>query len=132
MGIIGLCVVQIDKKTEDDAAKVIDHLLSSTRTKIVVVVDGDVNLSEMSEIIWAMVTRVCPSESLTIKSGLPGMAIDPSSGALEKGELGRLVGRSAKLGIDATKPLKELATFERIGFPAEVSAKIRRLMERAK
>jgi 2,5-furandicarboxylate decarboxylase 1 len=132
MGIIGLCVVQIDKKSEDDAAKVIDHLLSSTRTKIVVVVDGDVNLSEMSEIIWAMVTRVRPSESLTIKSGLPGMAIDPSSGALEKGELGRLVGRSAKLGIDATKPLKELATFERIGFPAEVSAKIRRLMERAK
>ncbi|MFC2002834.1 UbiD family decarboxylase [Chloroflexota bacterium] len=129
IAIGGLCVVQIDKKSEDDALKVINHLLPAPRTKIVVVVDEDVNISEMSEIIWAIVTRVRPDKDLIIKSGLPGLVIDPSVGDLGKVELGRLVGRSAKLGIDATKPLKELPTFERIGVPAEVNEKIIRLME---
>lgn len=132
LGILGLCVVQIDKKSEDDAAKLIEHLLSSTRTKLVIVVDGDINLAEMSEIMWAMVTRVRPAEGLKVKSSMPVMSIDPASGKIEKGELGLLAGRSAKLGIDATSPLNEAATFERVCFPAEVSEKIRKLLERAK
>lgn len=129
LGIAGLCVVQIDKKREEDALKVIDHLLLAPHVKVGVVVDRDVNIFELNEVAWAITTRVRPDKDVTIKSGLPGSVIDPSVGGLEKGELGRLVGQSAKLGIDATKPLKELANFERIGMPAEVEEKILRLME---
>lgn len=125
----GLCVVQIDKKNEDDAVKVINHLLPVPRTKVVVVVDEDVNIFEMNEIMWAIVTRVRPDQDLIIKSGLPGSVIDPSVSGLNKIELGRLVGSTAKVGIDATKPLKELASYERIGVPAEVNKKILRLIE---
>ena len=129
LGIAGLCVVQIDKKKDEDAQKVIDQLLPAPHVKVVVVVDGDIDIFELSEIAWAITTRVRPDKDVTIKSGLPGLAIDPSVGSLEKSDLGRLVGQSAKLGIDATKPLKELANFERIGMPAEVEEKILRLME---
>lgn len=132
LGIHGLCVVQIDKKREEDAGRIIDHLLAFTRTKTVVVVDEDVHLSDMNEIVWAIVTRVRPHEGLTVKLDLLGTAIYPSSFKLEKDELGRLGGRSSKLGIDATRPLKESASFERVGFPPEVNEKIRRLMEKRK
>ena len=92
-------------------------------------VDGDVNIFDLSEIAWAIVTRVRPDKDLTVKSRLPALAIDPSVSSLQKVELGRLVGQTAKLGIDSTKPLNELANFERIGMPVAVREKISKLAE---
>ena len=123
-----ICIVQIEKKTEEDPGKVIDHLLNFF-FKVVVVTDDDVNISEFKEIAWAIATRVRPDKDVTIKSDLMGSMIDPSVEGLEKAELALLVGRTAKIGIDATKPLAELEKFERIGVPTEVEKKILKLLE---
>ena len=124
-----ICVVQIRKKRDDDAPRIIDLLLSTPQAKMAVVVDEDIDIFDQHEVNWAMVTRVRPDSDVIIKPGQPGLSIDPSAEELTRNEDGRSVGKTAKLGIDATKPLKESARYEKTGVPAEVQQKILRLME---
>jgi 2,5-furandicarboxylate decarboxylase 1 len=63
--------------------------------KQVVVVDMDVDIDDESEIEWAVATRFQADRDLVIVSGAQGSKLDPSSDN----------GISAKMGIDATKPL---------------------------
>ena len=123
------CAVQIEKKGDDDALKVIEHLLATPFIKIAVVVDSDVDICEPKEVIWAMCTRARPDKDVIIKSALLGSMIDPSVEAPEVLELGLMAGRTSKIGIDATKPLEELERFERINVPPEVEKKILDLIE---
>ena len=124
-----ICIVQIDKRTEDDALKVIDYLLSDSFVKMAVVTDGDVDISELDEVAWAVATRVRPDKDVVIKSGLPGIMIDPSVAGTEFTPDGSLqIGRTAKIGINATKPLGELERFERIDVPPEVRDRISKML----
>jgi len=69
------------------------------------VVDMDVNIDDESEIEWAVATRFQADRDLVIVSGAQGSKLDPSSNN----------GISAKMGIDATKPLAtEPMEFKRI------------------
>jgi 2,5-furandicarboxylate decarboxylase 1 len=61
----------------------------------VVVVDMDVDIDDPNEIEWAIATRFQADRDLVIVSGAQGSKLDPSSDE----------GISAKMGIDATKPL---------------------------
>jgi len=73
--------------------------------KQVVVVDMDVDIDDESEIEWAVATRFQADRDLVIVSGAQGSKLDPSSDD----------GISAKMGIDATKPLAtEPMEFKRI------------------
>lgn len=63
--------------------------------KQVVVVDMDVDIDDEFEIEWAVATRFQADRDLVIVSGAQGSKLDPSSDN----------GISAKMGIDATKPL---------------------------
>ena len=73
--------------------------------KQVVVVDMDVDIDEPSEIEWAIATRFQADRDLLVVSGAQGSKLDPSS----------CDGVSAKMGIDATKPLStEPMEFKRI------------------
>jgi 2,5-furandicarboxylate decarboxylase 1 len=73
--------------------------------KQVVVVDMDVNIDDETEIEWAVATRFQADRDLVIVSGAQGSKLDPSSDN----------GISAKMGIDATKPLStEPMEFKRI------------------
>ena len=128
-GVGEMCAIQIEKKTEEDAGKVIDYLLSNPFIKIGVVTDDDVCISNLEEVAWAVATRVRPAKDVVIKSDLLGSSIDPSVKSLEKTELAFLAGKTSKVGVDATKPLAELERFERIGVPTKVEEKILRLME---
>ena len=126
-----IVIAQIDKKSEEDGAKVIDYLLSNPFAKIVVVTDGDVNISDLDEVAWAVATRVHFDRDVTIRSDLPGLMIDPSTSGGEKTpDLSQLTTRTAKIGIDATKPLSELEKFERIDVPQGVKQKIWKIMEK--
>jgi 2,5-furandicarboxylate decarboxylase 1 len=126
-----IVIAQIDKKSDEDGAKVIDYLLSNPFAKIVVVTDGDVNISDLDEVAWAVATRVHFDRDVTIKSDLPGLMIDPStSGGELTPDLSQLTTRTAKIGIDATKPLTELEKFERIDVPQGVKQKIWKIMEK--
>jgi len=69
----------------------VDHYL-----KFVVVVDDDVDVFDESDVLWAMATRVQADRDLVVIGGSLGAILDPS--ASEQGV-------TAKLGIDATKPI---------------------------
>jgi len=73
--------------------------------KQVVVVDMDVDIDDPHEIEWAIATRFQADRDLVVVSGAQGSKLDPSSAD----------GVSAKMGIDATKPLAtEPMKFKRI------------------
>ena len=67
--------------------------------KQVVVVDMDVDIDDPNEIEWAIATRFQADRDLVVVSGAQGSKLDPSSDD----------GISAKMGIDATKPLVDRA-----------------------
>lgn len=112
-------VVQIEKRSEQDGRQVADHLLSDHHVKMVIVVDTDVDCSDLGEVEWALATRFQADKDTVIKTGMRGSAIDPSTGA------GRM---TAKLGLDATKTLGEDAKFEKIALPSQVSRKVQRII----
>jgi 2,5-furandicarboxylate decarboxylase 1 len=73
--------------------------------KQVVVVDMDVDIDDPNEIEWAIATRFQADRDLVVVSGAQGSKLDPSSAD----------GVSAKMGMDATKPLAtEPMEFKRI------------------
>lgn len=122
--------VQIDKKKDDDAIKVINHLLpSSPFLKVVMVVDKDVNIHDNNEVFWALATRVHFDKNVVIKTGMPGSMIDPATAGGERTpDTSLLVTKTTKMGIDATKPLNELDRYEKIDVPEEVKKKMARKM----
>ncbi len=65
-------------------------------TKIVIVVDEDVNIFELSDVMWAVATRVRADEDLIFIPGAKGAILDPTSDP----DTFTLT----KVGVDATKP----------------------------
>jgi len=99
-------VVQISKKKDSDAKNVIEKTFSTHRSlKMVTVVDDDIDPSNAVSVEYAMATRFQADKDLTIIEKVRGSSLDPSSD--QKNLL------TAKLGIDATRPLsKRLEGFE--------------------
>ena len=63
-------------------------------TKIVIVVDHDVNVHDMNEVIWAITTRADAARDTIIINNTPTDTLDPASPRVNLG---------SKLGIDATQ-----------------------------
>jgi len=96
-----LAIVSIKKRYPGHAKKVMFALWSMgmlSLTKIVIVVDDDVNVHDMKEVIWAVTTRFDPAKDVII---IPDCPIDSLDHATYIPNLG------GKLGIDATKKWKE-------------------------
>ena len=96
-----LAVVSIKKRYPGHAKKVMFALWSMgmlSLTKIVIVVDDDVNIHNMREVIWAVTSRFDPARDVVI---IPDSPIDALDHSTYKPSLG------GKLGIDATKKWKE-------------------------
>ena len=105
-------VIQIDKKNAGEAKNAIFAAMgSSQEIKHVVVVDTDVDIFDPVDVNWAIATRCQADRDVFIVSGACGNKLDPSTDD----------GLSAKMGIDATVPMKERATdkFHRIRIPGE-------------
>jgi len=127
-----LLVVQIEKRSEDDAPKVIDALLPRPSSKLVIVVDTDVDVDDLSEVLWAVTTRAYLDRGLLLRSGLPGLIIDPSTtGGEITPDISYFITRTTKMGIDATKPLAERERLARIDLPPAVKQRVYELMARA-
>jgi UbiD family decarboxylase len=62
--------------------------------KTVVAVDDDVDMTNDSEVLWALATRFQPHEDVFVVSGLPGSLLDPSSSAS---------GTTSRMALDATR-----------------------------
>lgn len=93
-------VVQITKKKDLDAKKVIEKTFASHRSlKMVTVVDEDIDPSNAVSVEYALATRFQADKDLFIIKNVRGSSLDPSSD--QKNLL------TAKLGIDATRPLSK-------------------------
>ena len=109
----GLAIVSIKKRYPGQAKKVMMGLWGMGQlalTKIIVVVDHDVNVHDMNEVIWAITTRTDAARDTTIINNAPTDTLDPASPKVNLG---------SKLGIDATqKTLEE-------GFEREIQEQVK-------
>ncbi len=98
-------VVQIKKRTEGDGKNAIMAAFAAhTSLKHVVIVDGDINPGNPSDVEFAIATRVRADRDTLIIPGVRGSSLDPS-------RIGD--GLNVKMGIDATMELGKEEEFVR-------------------
>ncbi|QIE48153.1 UbiD family decarboxylase (plasmid) [Pseudohalocynthiibacter aestuariivivens] len=113
-GYVFGCVISINKQNEDQARNAVLAALGGySWTKIVVVVDEDVDPFNAADVLWAIQTRSTPDTDVyTI----------PRVSSYTREDVREV--HSGKLGIDATAPLSMKPLFERRRFPGEESIKL--------
>jgi len=92
-----MVVVSIRKMYPGHAKKVMFGLWGMGQlmfSKIIVVVDEDINVHDRKDVIWAMTTRIDPQRDVTIIPGTVTDSLDHAS---------MLFNYGSKMGIDATK-----------------------------
>jgi UbiD family decarboxylase len=93
-------VVQIKKRKDSDTKPIIKKTFATHRSlKMVTVVDDDIDPNNAESIEYAMATRFQADRDLVIIKNVRGSSLDPSSDQKRM--------KTAKLGIDATKPLSK-------------------------
>ena len=114
-------VVCIRKDHEEDGKNAILAGLNSSRDiKLVMVVDEDVDPFNPREVEWAVATRFQADRDLVVISGARGNELDPSSSPS---------GLTAKMGMDATRPLGPRERFEKVRIPGLENIKIQGYLE---
>ena len=109
----GLAIVSIKKRYPGQAKKVMMGLWGMGQlalTKIIVVVDHDVNVHNINDVIWAVTTRADAARDTIIINNTPTDTLDPASPKVNLG---------SKLGIDATQKTPEE------GFEREVQEQVK-------
>jgi 2,5-furandicarboxylate decarboxylase 1 len=92
--------------------------------KQVIVVDEDVDVHDPVQVEWAVATRFQADRDLVVVAGAQGSVLDPSTTTHWDGDAGdiplHLQGISAKMGLDATRPVKyEGHVFTKVKVPGE-------------
>jgi UbiD family decarboxylase len=104
-------IIQIEKQTEGDGKNAIMAAFAAhTSLKHLVVVDDDINIFDPKDVDFAIATRVKGDIDILIIPNVRGSSLDPR---------GAPDGTTTKVGIDATKVLKEKENFERAIIPEE-------------
>jgi 2,5-furandicarboxylate decarboxylase 1 len=118
--------VKIKKRREGEPKNVILGAFGGHYdVKHVVVVDDDVNVHEPREVEWAIATRFQADRDLVVVADALGSILDPSTTVRFAHSHGskpppHLQGLSAKMGLDATKPLDSAEhVFTRVRIPGE-------------
>lgn len=96
-------IIQVDTQYEGHARQVMMSAIGAEPvwSKMITVVDTDVDIYDLSDVMWAVLTRGRPDKDVVIVPETPSFFRDP-----EKDHWGRLL-------IDATKPFARKAEFER-------------------
>ena len=93
-------VAQISKTSSTNVKKIIKEIFASHRSlKMVTVVDDDIDPSSSDQVEYAMATRFQADKDMVLIKNVRGSSLDPSS---DQKNL-----KTAKLGIDATRPLNK-------------------------
>ena len=109
----GLAIASIKKRYPGQAKKVMMGLWGMGQlalTKIIVIVDHDVDVHDMNEVIWAITTRVDAARDTIIINNTPTDTLDPASPKVNLG---------SKLGIDSTQKTVEE------GFEREIQEQVK-------
>ncbi|MCE4617144.1 MAG: UbiD family decarboxylase [Desulfurococcales archaeon] len=97
----GMMIVSIRKRYPGHAKKVMNALWGvgqTSLTKIIIVVDEDIDVHNIDQVIWAVSSHVNPSRDVLVIHDTQTDALDPAMTA---------PGYGSKLGIDATRKLPE-------------------------
>jgi 2,5-furandicarboxylate decarboxylase 1 len=95
-GTVGMtCIIAMKKASECEARNLIAAMIGTRRNKITVVVDDDVDITDMEKVWWAITTRTQADEDVIVFPRVVATAMDPSVRKLRVG---------SSLGIDATVP----------------------------
>jgi UbiD family decarboxylase len=115
-----MSIVQMKKTAEGQPQQAIMAALGTeTYCKIVVVVDEDVDIFNLSDVMWAVATRARADRDLVFIHRAMGAILDPTSDPVDN--------TLTKVGVDATKPGG--ADFaERLTIADEQRARVRRLL----
>lgn len=90
------CYIQIDKTAEGQPQQAAQLLFGLDQfTKLVVVVDKDIDITNEAEVLWAIATHVQADRRISILSNTIVNLLDPSASA---------AGTGSKMLIDATRP----------------------------
>ena len=92
-----MVVVSIKKRYPGHAKKVMFAIWGMGQlmfSKIVLVVDPDINVHDRKQVIWAMSTRIDPSRDVVIVPGTVTDSLDHPASIMNYG---------SKMGIDATR-----------------------------
>ena len=89
------CYLAVDQSRPGDARQAMLGLLGwDPYLKTVIAVDADVDVTDDSEVLWALAAHFQPARDMFVVDGLPGSALDPS--ALPDGT-------ASRLALDATR-----------------------------
>ncbi len=124
-----LMILAIDKQYPGHARKIMHAIWGLGQamfTKVIIVVDSDVNVQDMSEVAWRVLANIDPGRDLELARG-PADALEHASQYFAYG---------GKMGIDATRKWKGEG-FDRewpevLTMPADVKAKMGALWEKLK
>ena len=87
--------VALRARREGEARQVMLALLGwDPYLKTVIAVDEDIDVSDDSQMMWALATHFQPHRDVLIVDGLPGNALDPSASS---------EGTTSRMGLDATR-----------------------------
>jgi 2,5-furandicarboxylate decarboxylase 1 len=126
MPISGLCrfhaYVQIAKEYDGEGKlAALAALASDSFVKLAVIVDKDVDITNDSEVWWALATRTQPDRSTFFVPEVAGSRLDPASYSIwNRNEKDSLI---TKWAIDATRPI-EAPFEERADVPGEIWEKM--------
>jgi UbiD family decarboxylase len=91
-------VVSIEKKGEEDGKKAMAAAFAGHKSlKLAIIVDNDIDIYDPASVEWAIATRVQADKRVIILPDQKGSSLDPSADPNTYA--------TAKMGIDATKPL---------------------------
>ena len=87
--------VALRARREGEARQVMLALLGwDPYVKTVIAVDDDIDVTDDSQVMWALATHFQPHRDALVIEGLPGNALDPSASS---------VGTTSRMGLDATR-----------------------------
>lgn len=104
-GGIFLVIVQLTPHYEGQVKNVLLGAMSSSylHPKVIIAVDEDVDITDPSDVLWAVATRFNPATDLVVVEGTRNHPMDPSLPVISPpGTRWQRVG--SKIGIDATRP----------------------------
>jgi len=97
-----ICYLSMDQRVEGEAKDaLLAAFIGDWHVKYAVAVDGDVDIFNDIEVLWAIATRTQPLRDTFIIPEAMGAPLDPTVSTDRRKPL------TSKMGIDATKPLAE-------------------------
>jgi 4-hydroxy-3-polyprenylbenzoate decarboxylase len=118
-----LAVVSIDKQYPGHAKRIMFGIWSFLRqfmyTKVIIVVDQDINIRDWNDVIWAITTRMDPLRDTVMVDNTPIDYLDFAS---------PVSGLGSKMGLDATNKQRG-ETDREWGRPVTMSADVRKRID---